>query len=232
MRWYAARCMVDLICCATFALAGDRIDTVKRIEIESSAWNGRKIIRQTLVIRVTNTGHIAKNQKIDSDVLRDLLVKISSPPQPLTLGALGVDRDWLSQNAHAALGPWKNRLSPTQIDNFIGAFTNEATFLRAAKRYYTESVILDDDAEFKLEFVQVDGSRFSLRSSQSQAYMLPWEVTTPTQRFETYDAGISRAITRLLPNGFLNSLRIEGRPHGWDFGYEIGSAMETPLPQQ
>ena len=93
MRWYAARCVIALICCATFALAGDRIDTVKRIEIESSAWNGRKIIRQKLVIRATDKGYVAKNQKIDSDVLRHLLVKISSPPQPLTLGALGVDRD-------------------------------------------------------------------------------------------------------------------------------------------
>lgn len=117
----------------------------------------------------------------------------------------------------------RNRIAPT--------ITDGASFLDAARRYYTKAVILDDDAEFKLQLVRKDGSWIILRSSQSQAFMIPWRVITPSQRFETYDAGISHVVMTLLPNVFLNRSRIGGNPHGWDFTYEIGSAMEQFLPR-
>jgi hypothetical protein len=175
---------------------------VKRIEIESSVWTWRKVIRQKLVIRVAMVGYTTKGRRVNSDMIQELLLRLSSPPLPLTLEALGIDRGWLDQHPS----------------------TDQPSFLKAAKRYYTETTIVDDDAEFKLDIVRMDGSRISLHSCQSQAYMLPWKITTPTREFETYDVGISHAVMRLLPDGFLNSSRISGEPHGLDFLYEIGLA--------
>ena len=176
---------------------------VNRIEIESSAWNGRKAIRQKLVIRSVKVGYTTKGRTVPSDVIQGLLIRLNSPPLTLSLEALNIDRGWLDRHPS----------------------TDQRSFLKAARRYYTETVILDDDAEFKLDVVRTDGSRIRLHSGQSQAYMLPWKITTPTRGFETYDVGISHAVMRLLPDGFLNGSRISGRPHGRDFLDEIGLAQ-------
>jgi len=181
---------------------------VKRMEIESSAWNGRKTIRQRMVIRATSTGHAAKDRRVDSDAIRELVALLNAPPLPLNLKALGINQDWLRQNG----------------------FNDEAGFLKTVNQYYSDSVILDDDAEFRLELVQEDGSRIWLRSSQSHAYRIPWRITTPTKEFETYNAAVSQAVIRLLPDGFVNRLRIGGMPHGRGFSYEIG-ATSTHFPR-
>ncbi len=185
----------------------ERVSGVKRIEIESSAWSGRKTVRQKMAIRATKAGYAAGTRKVDSDAIRDLLSRLNSPQRTLSLEALGINLDWLRQSGF-----------------------DEASFLKAVNRYYNDSVILDVDAEFKLELAQVDGSRIVVRSSRSHAYMIPWKITTPDGGFENYDAGVSRAIVRLLPDGFLNRLLIAGTPHGRDFSYEIAPAG-TPSPQ-
>jgi hypothetical protein len=176
---------------------------VKRIDIEASAWNGQNTIRQKLVIRATDKGYSAGNRKVASDLVRELLARLDSPPQTLGLAALGIDRGWLRQHGF-----------------------DEARFLEAVNRYYKDSVVLDVDAGFALEIVQVDGSRIRVRSLQSHAYMVPWKITTQNREFDTYSVGVSKAIMRLLPEGFLNSSLIGGRPHGRDFSYEIGAVAE------
>ena len=92
---------------------------VKRMEIESSAWNGRKTIRQRMVIRATSTGHAAKDRRVDSDAIRELVALLNAPPLPLNLKALGINQDWLRQNG----------------------FNDEAGFLKTVNQYYSDSVI-------------------------------------------------------------------------------------------
>ena len=181
---------------------------VKRIEIESSAWSGRKTIPQRLVIRATKTGYSAGNRTVDGEAIRELLASFNSTPRTLDLQALGISREWLRQNG----------------------FNDGAGFLEAVNEYYRDTVILDVDAELSLELVQANRSRIRVRSSQSHAYMIPWTITTPNGEFQTYDVGVSRAIMRLLPDGFVNRLIIAGTPHGRDFSHEIG-AIAKPMLQ-
>ena len=223
-EWFVLCALTAFLGCAALALAQGDGEKAKRIKIKSTVWNGKKTITQKLTIRATKTGYSAGDRRIDSDSIRELLTCLNSSPQPLSLAALGIDQDWLNRNAHSAIG--QQRLSPAQIEKFVSAFRDESTFLKAVKTYYTDIAILDDDASFELELVEMDGSKIRLRSFQSQAYMLPWEISSATRKFETYDVRISRAVFRLLPDGFLNRSRIEGRRHGEDFSSEIGDMGE------
>ncbi len=178
-------------------------NSVERIEIKSSAWNGRKVVAERLVIRATKAGYLARNRVVPRAAIRELLQRLTDTPRSLSLEALGLDQSWLGQNA----------------------FTNEASFLKAAKRYYEDSVVLDADAEITLELWQTGRPTIRVQSRNSQAFMLPLRVTTCAGALETYDAGVSRAIAHLLPEGFVNKSRLEGRPHGVDFGLEIKTAV-------
>jgi hypothetical protein len=60
--------------------------------------------------------------------------------------------------------------------------------------------------------------------------MLPWEVTAGGRTFSTYNVRVSLALARLLPEGFLNSDILAGRPHGRGFSREIGDAIDVTGP--
>ena len=103
---------------------------------------------------------------------------------------------------------------------------HEAGFLEAIRRYYNDAVIMDVDAGFTLGLVRADGSKIEVRSFQSQAFMIPWKITTANREFETFDVGVSQAIAKLLPDGFLNRQRIIGTPNS------ANSAMKSgPCPE-
>lgn len=199
-------------------------EDVRRVTIESSAWNGSRVLRQTLAIRAAKAGFLAKGRPVDGDAIRELSGLLRAAPLPLTLEAVGISWNWLKQNAADRLSTCGKGWLPGNVGDLIASFADESNVLKAVTLYYDEShsIILDDDAKFKLELVQRDGHRIVLHSSQSRAFMIPWTIMTDDRRIETYDTRISLAVLRLLPDGFLNRSRIEGKPHGWDFLCEIG----------
>jgi hypothetical protein len=205
--------------------AGETDDSlrVKRIDIESSAWNGRKVVRQRLAIRPTKAGFASKGHSVDREAIRDLLVRLDSPGMPLTPYAMGINLPSTGRNAAEvfdACGDW-----PVKRDRLSRFMVTEQDIAYGLSRYYQDMFIVDADADLRLEVLKDDGSKVVLHSAQPHAYMLPWEITTPTKNFKTYDSRLSQAIVRLLPDGFLNREVIEGRPDGTDFICEIADGV-------
>src|SRR4051794_38966249 len=105
------------------------ISGIERIEIFSVAWNGRKRIRRKLTIRATKSGYTAGFGKVDRDAIGELLDRMNAPPSALSLKSLGIDGGWLARSG----------------------LKDESDALKALNAYYRQAIILDDDAEFKLE---------------------------------------------------------------------------------
>jgi hypothetical protein len=124
-------CAAVLLLLVPVALTGGEAGRVKRIAIESGAWNGYKAVSRKLVIRHSRSGYVARHRRLDEDAIGGLLDALKEPPQPLRLAALGINQEWLNRNATAALGPWKDQWSAAQIDRFVRAFTDERTMTEA-----------------------------------------------------------------------------------------------------
>jgi hypothetical protein len=72
----------------------------------------------------------------------------------------------------------------------------------------------DDYPKLELRFEQDDGKTVEqvcrLSTSAQQAFMLPWQVYDGTNELTSGNADISRAVMRILPQGFLLRDRLEG----------------------
>lgn len=71
----------------------------------------------------------------------------------------------------------------------------------------------DDSPRFRVKVLLRDGGLIASGSTSQHAYMLPWAVCRPgdSGEVETFNPRIAWAITDLIPEGFLERDRLEGR---------------------
>jgi hypothetical protein len=80
----------------------------------------------------------------------------------------------------------------------------------------------DDDPSVTIEILKNGETVWQLESSsQSKLFMLPWVIKAPRKSFTTYNADVSRAVAKLLPETFVNRDRMAGT----GLEHELGSLV-------
>jgi hypothetical protein len=74
----------------------------------------------------------------------------------------------------------------------------------------------------------VDGRTIQAETTNQPPFMLPWTLEAGGKKARTFNADISRAVSKLLPNGSINKERLEGG----DLMNEIVFQMDSSIRQQ
>jgi hypothetical protein len=154
------------------------------------------------------------SKMVASQLLKKLIFALREPsiPEP-SLSNLGITREWLVENHEPPQyryqgGPEGG--TPNQRALYQKWFDDEAFVSKRISVIYKSGGHTDDYPSVKVELNFEDGTVVSASSRSQQPFMLPWEVDLGGEKFLTYNANISRALTAILPKKTVNRSRISG----------------------
>src|SRR5579864_5353946 len=186
---------------------------VTSITVKSS-WGGLgEPSSSELVIKQKKLHYYADSNRVSDQAIQKLMTAIETPPKKGSeLKGFGLDKQWLRNNAAAALRDylqnWQYKaMSSAQQDLFINSFSN-AELASAALSEQHGWVTLDDYPEISIEFVKTDGDQSSFKSVSNPHFLHHWSVTSPTGNYVTSDVAISLALGGILPKNFTNRERL------------------------
>jgi hypothetical protein len=219
---------------------GCHIQNVTRIVIKSMhiGWAGLDGADR---LEITCEGQtcVARGQRIPMRHVTALLNVLAAPPLQPELTNLDITQEWLNENVASGLEASVCRFTP-QRALFVSTFTNLQE-VKALLPRVLEPGATDDSPSVEIEILRNGETVWQLvSSSQSHAFMLPWVViaseksfftlpwshTQPDKSFITYNADISRALIRLLPEKFVNYDRIAGAHLNRELGFMMGTRLQ------
>lgn len=186
---------------------------VQSIEI-SSSWVGLgphggghlRVWRDGLVYKTS------EGAQLPSDRVQEFADALTASPmvEP-ELENLGMTEDWLRQNARKAIGDQFNgnrsgEAVPAELDLCVSTFQSPKLIrpymLSQFKQFHT-----DDFPSVEIE-VKTTSGKIHVSSNSQHEFMLPWEVKKAGRTSKTFDARISQALYKLLPEKFVNRQRL------------------------
>jgi len=206
-----------------FRLYLDRLAaTNKPIKIDSvsilSTYSGWVSTQASLTLTYRNGQFEGNGHSVPASVISNLLALLREPPRAeIQPEDLGLTPDWLTANRQRLLtafgGEDKEAIFPLASPRQRAWLTNalfDLKLLGELVRGSAFDVWSDDYPEITIRLNSQHGEVARLYSHRQVTFMLPWQVTGGTNSYTTYNAGLSRAVASLLPEGFLNRERIQG----------------------
>jgi hypothetical protein len=130
-----------------------------------------------------------------------------------SLSNLGITRAWLAAHAGDAAKHFGVLGAPNderQQEFLRASFTDLALIERTLPHVIGAS--WTDDGVWVHVIVRFSSGRIISAETMNQpAFMLPWTSTSDGKKKRTYNADISRAVAKLLPEGAVNKDRLQGR---------------------
>ena len=183
--------------------------SIDSIRIETG-WGGLGTPQHAIVTIRNDKGVFRRdNAPVDSEAVNALLraLRARTIPRP-DLANLGVTPGWLQKNLQAAERRMPARMGDalrSQILLFEGAFTDpEVMAGPVADRFSYSS--FDDNPYASVQVLLHDGTKLSATTHSYYAFMIPWTL----EGKQTYNAGLSRAASALLPAKTTNKERLAG----------------------
>lgn len=143
-------------------------------------------------------------------LVRAMTAPVMSSP---SLSNLGITRSWLATHADDAakhFGALGESNDERQQEFLRTSFTDLALVGRALPHVVGAS--WTDDPVWVYVVVRFAGGRtISAETMNQPAFMLPWTTRVGGKQTQTYNADISRAVAKLLPEGAVNKDRLQGR---------------------
>jgi len=143
-------------------------------------------------------------------LVRALTAPVMGSP---SLSNLGITRAWLTQNASDAakhFGALGQPNDERQQEFLRTSFTDLALIGRALPRVVSANWT-DDGVWVHVVVRFSSGKTVSAETTHKPAFMLPWTSRVDGKQTRTYNADISRAVEKLLPEGAVNKDRLQGR---------------------
>jgi hypothetical protein len=146
------------------------------------------------------------------DVL-NLIRALTAPPlNAPSLSNLGINQKWLEQQAgdfsknFGSLGePNDERQQAYLRKSFTDPVLIEKTIPHVVGSSWT-----DDGVWVHVSVRFVDGMSIEAETRNQPSFMLPWTCETDGKKVRTFNANISRAVAKLLPEGSVNKARLAG----------------------
>ena len=183
-----------------------------------STWGGLgKPDSSELTITHKGSGYSVAGRTINAQLIQDLIDAVNEPAvSKPDLGNLGITRDWLEKNAKLGAADYgKDYILTAALNqqNLFFASYNDTTFIeKLLPSMFQEEGLrwTDDYPQIEIRLQTHSGKWINFSSDAQPLFMLPWKIETEGATFKTYNAHISRALAKLLPNKFTNRERIEG----------------------
>jgi hypothetical protein len=220
-----ARALLSLLVLTFAAHAAGAQITVRQIAIHS-AWGGLGTPQNEDVVILPKNGVFAyKGKRLDTSQIQALVAALQSPavprPDPANLGATPawLDEQVASRNPRSRAQAGKT--TPRQQALFTTTFRDPQTIARVLLELF--SFVRTDDYPFaRVEVILGDGSKLAAETHSYYPFMLPWAIEGSGA--QTFNADISRALSRLLPRKAPNKERLAGS----DFAAElVGTVMRS-----
>jgi hypothetical protein len=214
---------LSLLLALVFVLSACRTQNVTTIVIRS-VWVGfAETQGDRLEIACLGEKCSARGQPVPMQDVTSLLQVLPEPPVPQAeLPNLGITQQWLNEGAARAL---RGESGCAFTQEHKALLTSKYTNLQAVKAFLPgllQPGTTDDDPSVTIEILKNGETVWQLESSsQSELFMLPWVINAPRKSFTTYNADVSRAVARLLPEKFVNRDRMAGA----GLEHELGSLV-------
>lgn len=164
------------------------------------------------------------------DVLA-LVRALNAPPlNAPSLSNLGIDEAWLEKHAVDAAKHFGNLGEPNderQQAFLRKSFTDLALIGRTIPRVVGSSWT-DDPVWVHILVRFANGRTIQAETRNQPPFMLPWILQADGKKARTFNADISRAVAKLLPDGSVNKERLQGR----GLMEEITFQMEGSITRQ
>jgi hypothetical protein len=157
-------------------------------------------------------------------LVRALTAPVVSSP---SLSNFGIDRAWLTDHANDAAKRFGTLGQPNgerQQEFLRKSFTDLALIERDLPHVVAAS--WTDDPVWVHVTVRYEGGRtVSAETTNQPAFMLPWTCKANGKTTRTYNADISRAIAKLLPESAVNRDRLQGSGLMGEIVYRLPGAI-------
>lgn len=200
--------MVAILALSAYAAAAQT--AVRSIHIQTG-WGGLGPPRHfAMTIRNENGVYRYNGTRVDPALVMALLRALQSPAiESPQLSNLGVTTVWLNSRLSAAEkslpAPMSDAL-PSQLRLFEKSFRNPHIMARPVANQF-RYVSMDDNPYSSVEVVLAGGTKISATTHSYYPFMIPWTVGKGTK---TYNADLSRAVSRLLPPKTTDKQRLAG----------------------
>jgi hypothetical protein len=179
-----------------------------------------------LVIGGESGAYLANGKKIPDELIAGLLSAIDAPviAKP-DLASMGITQEWLNANAEATLEVYTRHIlqtsvapnyplrmpsgnaAPEQRKLFLSSFKDLKNIERIISELFHRRWT-DDYPNVAVTIAKNDGSVVTVYSKAPAPFMLPWVIRKDGKELMTYNADISRAVARLMPEGVVNKRRL------------------------
>lgn len=130
-----------------------------------------------------------------------------------TLSNLGITPAWLAAHAEDVAKHFGTLGEPNDENQqrFIRQSFTDLNLIRKIVPQTIEQTWTDDYPCVRIVIRFSNGRTVVAETTNQPAFMLPWEREIEGRKTRTYDADISRAVAKLLPDGTVNRERLQGR---------------------
>jgi hypothetical protein len=160
----------------------------------------------------TQKTEISQDTVDQRDVL-DLVraLSASSLDAPI-LSNLGINHVWLEEHATDAANHFGNLGEPNdqRQQAFLKQSFTDLALIRKTIPRVVGSSWTDDPVWVHVNVRFVDGKMLQAETTNQPPFMLPWTCEADGKKARTYNADISRAVAKLLPDGSVNKERLQG----------------------
>jgi hypothetical protein len=150
---------------------------------------------------------------VDSDDVMALVRALTAPSiHSPSLSNLGITAAWLAEHSDDAAKHFGNLGEPNdqrQQAFLRKKFTDLALIGRTIPRVVGSSWT-DDPVCVHILVRFVNGRTIQAEATNQPPFMLPWTLETDGKKARTFNADISRAVAKLLPDGSVNKERLQG----------------------
>ena len=146
------------------------------------------------------------------------------------LANLGITPAWLAEQSEDAAKHFGNLGEPNddrQQAFLRKSFTN-LVLIGTTIPHVVGSSWTDDAVWVHVVVRFIDGRTIQAETTNQPTFMLPWTLERDGKKTRTFNADISRAVSKLLPDGSVNKERLEGG----DLMREIVFQMDPSITQQ
>jgi hypothetical protein len=178
--------------------------------------------------------HRLSEDTVSPDAVLALVRALSAPEMPTpVLSNLGITRTWLEQRASeegkrvGALGePNDERQQKFFHDSFTDLTLVKRLLPRVVGATWTGDGVW---VHFVVEFA--NGHIWTAETTSLTAFTLPWTCKADGKTTRTFNADISRAVARLLPEGAVNRDRLAGKGLEDQIHFQVEGAIKQRWQQ-
>jgi len=147
-----------------------------------------------------------------------------------SLANLGITPAWLAEHSGDAAKHFGNLGEPKDEKQqaFIRKSFTDLSLISQTIPRVMKSGWTDDPVWVHILVRFANGKTIQAETTNQPSFMLPWALKAYGREFHTYDANISRAVARLLPDGSVNRERLQGS----DLMDEIVFQMDSSIRQK